>query len=63
MQSTFVIARRSKCRQNVRQQNHLFARPECPRTPNEREPRIESDAFRPQEIAPTGDDEAEIVLI
>jgi len=63
MQSTFIIARRSKCRQNVRRENHFFARPECPRTPNESESRNESGAFRLQEIAPTEDDEAEIVLI
>jgi hypothetical protein len=59
MDSTFVIARRSKCQTNNRQQDH--------RSRNDRSPVVNNDQF-PQSDPPASresaeDNDAEIILI
>jgi len=63
MESTFVIARRSKCRQNRRQEGSLFIGPDRNRLPDNGERQIEPRHSPAPDTAAIDDDDDEIVLI
>lgn len=63
MESTFVIARRSKCRQNVRHQPQPFRSTECPPLSNEPGSRIPPTGVGILQPAISEDTEPEIVFI
>ena len=65
MESTFVIARRSKCRQDVRNDDQIVTGSECRRRPNDTDSLIQSEALEhsDSDLTPAADADAEIVLI
>ena len=62
MESTFVIARRSKCRANVRHEKDLFGRSDRPLT-NDHRSRIEPKTSASEYTIPDNENDDEIVLI
>jgi hypothetical protein len=63
MESTFVIARRSKCRQNAGHENQRFARAEYLPEPDETASRIQPQHLGDSPPAIHDDTDSEIVLI